>query len=350
MKNKYNYRWYLKDQNFTKDKGSVFSCFACGGGSTMGYKLAGFDVIGCNEIDKKMMEVYRINHNPKYSYLEGIQDFKNRNDLPDELYNLDILDGSPPCSSFSIAGKRERDWGKEKKFREGQSKQVLDTLFFDFIDLAAKLKPKIIIAENVKGLLMGNAKKYFNKIYYEFEKAGYYTQYWLLNASKMGVPQRRERVFFICLRKDLAKPFLYQQTLFDKKPYLDLFFSSKPILFKEIYNGDLGRILEKKSLKYWNLTKPGNSFAKAAGGSWFSHYKLQFNEVVPTITGHSDEDLYLPHKTYRIDKNSLILSGSFPLDYNFGKNMPRYIIGMSVPPLMIANIADRIYNQWISKF
>lgn len=51
---RFSYNWTLKDANFTKDKGKVFSCFACGGGSTMGYKLAGFDVIGCNEIDPKM--------------------------------------------------------------------------------------------------------------------------------------------------------------------------------------------------------------------------------------------------------------------------------------------------------
>ena len=51
MEHRFNYNWTLKDAIFTKDKGKVFSCFACGGGSTMGYKLAGFDVIGCNEID-----------------------------------------------------------------------------------------------------------------------------------------------------------------------------------------------------------------------------------------------------------------------------------------------------------
>ena len=102
MKHRFNYEWTLKDANFTKDKGTVFSCFSCGGGSTMGYKLAGFDVIGCNEIDPKVMEVYRVNHSPKFSYLESIQTFKARKDLPAELYNLDILDGSPPCSSFSM--------------------------------------------------------------------------------------------------------------------------------------------------------------------------------------------------------------------------------------------------------
>ena len=66
-----NYRWKLADAYFQKNKGKVFSCFACGGGSTMGYKLAGFDVIGCNEIDPKMMEAYKTNHNPKYAYLSS---------------------------------------------------------------------------------------------------------------------------------------------------------------------------------------------------------------------------------------------------------------------------------------
>lgn len=138
MNHRFDYNWTLKDTHFTKDKGKVFSCFSCGGGSTMGYKLAGFDVIGCNEIDGRMMSIYNANHNPRFAFLEPIQEFKQREDLPDELYNLDILDGSPPCSTFSMAGCRESAWGKERRFREGQTKQVLDTLFFDFIDLAKK--------------------------------------------------------------------------------------------------------------------------------------------------------------------------------------------------------------------
>ena len=132
---KFPYRWTLKDANFIKDKGKVFSCFSCCGGSTMGYKLAGFDVIGCNEIDPKIIDVYKVNHHPKYAFLESIETFKDRDDLPEELYHLDILDGSPPCSTFSLAGLRDKAWGKMKKFREGQAEQVLDQLFFHFIEI-----------------------------------------------------------------------------------------------------------------------------------------------------------------------------------------------------------------------
>lgn len=204
VNHKFNYIWNLADTNFKTDKGKVFSCFSGGGGSSMGYKLAGFDVLGCNEIDKRMMDVYCQNLKPKYAYNEPIQEFKNREDLPEELYHLDILDGSPPCSTFSMAGSRDESWGVKKKFREGQVEQVLDTLFFDFIDLAKKLQPKVVVGENVKGMLIGDAIKYVAKIHDAFDEAGYYCQHWLLDAQNMGVPQRRERVFFICLRKDLA--------------------------------------------------------------------------------------------------------------------------------------------------
>ena len=153
------------------------------------------------------MDVYCANNNPKFQFLGPIQTFKEREDLPPELYNLDILDGSPPCSTFSMAGVnggREKSWGKMKKFREGQAEQVLDTLFFDFIDLAKRLQPKVVVAENVKGLLLGAAKDYVRRIYQGFDDAGYNVQHYLLDAQNMGVPQRRQRVFFVCLRKDLV--------------------------------------------------------------------------------------------------------------------------------------------------
>ena len=349
-----NYNWNLKDANFTKDKGKVFSCFACGGGSTMGYKLAGFDVIGHNDIDPKMVEVYKENHKPKYSYLESITTFAKRKDLPQELYNLDILDGSPPCSSFSMAGNREKDWGKEKKFREGQELQVLDTLFFDFIDLANELKPKVVVAENVKGLLLGEAKQYVIKIYKAFDEAGYTCQHFLLNASKMGVPQRRERVFFIALRKDLAPKFMQYVDMFTELPKIELEFNEKEIPFKEIYEIDnKERLLTGAAFDLWkeridtDIDLDNISTRNGRPNYMFNHKFIKLSKVCNTITANDNCCLY-EEPRYR-SKNELCKSGSYPLDYNFLKLRPEYLIGMSVPPLMTGKIAEQIYKQWLSK-
>jgi DNA (cytosine-5)-methyltransferase 1 len=349
---KYNYKWTLKDAVFTKDKGKVFSCFACGGGSTMGYKLAGFDVIGCNEIDPKMMDAYVTNHKPKYAFLEPIQTFKLRDDLPEELYDLDILDGSPPCSSFSMAGNREKDWGKEKKFKEGQAKQVLDDLFFDFIDLAKKLQPKIVIAENVKGLLLGEAKQYVRRIYKEFNEAGYYCQHWLLNASKMGVPQRRERVFFIAMRKDLAMPFLEQKDMFTQAPKLQLEFNDREIPFKEVFHDYCDRPISEHYQRFWDIRINGDiDFSNSSErmgknkNAQFQYKYLYMNKVANTITA-GEYCVLFDYPRYR-NFDELCECGSYPKDYDFRKNKPEYLIGMSVPPLMTARIANEIYNQWL---
>lgn len=119
----------------------------------MGYKLAGYTVEGFCEIDKQMADCYQANMKVNHPYLMPIQEFNKllkKDGVPGWLNGIDVLDGSPPCSSFSMAGNREKDWGKEKKFREGQAIQVLDDLFFHFIETAQLIQPKIIIAENVR--------------------------------------------------------------------------------------------------------------------------------------------------------------------------------------------------------
>jgi len=324
----YPYEWNLSTANFTKDKGKVFECFASGGGSTMGYKLAGFDVIGCNEIDKRMMKVYKLNHNPKYSYLEPIQTFKLRKDLPKKLYNLDILSGSPPCSTFSLAGDRGKTWGKNKKFKEGQAEQVLDTLFFDFIDLANKLQPKIVIAENVKGLLQGKAVRYLTEIHKQLDKAGYISNHYLLDASKMGVPQIRERVFVIGLRKDLAAPFIEKNGLFGVKLKLNLDFNEKRIPLKKFAKGkpktdEMNYLPDRFGDRVVNLNKPCSTLLT------INRYWL-------------DKDTVL-------DDDTIAKIGSFPLDYKYVHKNNLYLIAMSVPPIMMAQVAERIYKQILSK-
>lgn len=331
--------WKLADiKHISKNQLNVLSCFHCGGGSTMGYKLAGYNVLGGVEIDPQMMAIYKINHNPKHSFMMGVQEFNEIPviNLPSELSNLDILDGSPPCSVFSMAGKREKKWGDEHHFREGQVKQRLDDLFFHFIDTAKNLQPKVLIAENVKGLISGAAKGYVKEIFAAMKAAGYLPQLFLLNASCMGVPQRRQRVFFIAQRQDLQLPKL----IFN---FTEPIVSIKTAFVNANANGKTATPLAQS---YWEKTTPGKSFSNAAKGSWFNHCKLAWSHAAPTLCSASS--FYHPTEPRHLSDHELIRIQSFPEDYNFLKMDPKYIMGMSVPPLMTQRIALEIALQWFN--
>jgi DNA (cytosine-5)-methyltransferase 1 len=339
-RHRFNYKWYLKDGYPQKNGLKVFGTFICGGGSTMGYKLAGFEHLGGVEIDPQVADVYKTNHDPKYLFVEDIREFANRTEFPEDLYNLDILDGSPPCSSFSMAGNREKDWGKEKVFREGQAKQRLDDLFFDYIKLAKKLQPKVVIAENVKGMLQGNAKTYVKRVKDEFEKAGYKVQLFLLNAASMGVPQKRERVFFICQRNDL------------NFPKLELKFNEESIKLGEFIDSSKGLNLSKDGKLYsdWlQRIETDKNFGDIClrtekKQKSFGRVLIKKNDYAPTIVSGNQYIYFDEFK--EISNLDIQQIGSYPLDYNFKKIEPKYLIGMSVPPVMTAQIATEIYNQW----
>ena len=336
--------WHLKTLKQIEPNGlKVFSCFHCGGGSSMGYKLAGYDVLGGVEIDKDMMKVYRTNHNPKHSYLMGVQDFIKIPDseLPESLFELDILDGSPPCSAFSTSGKRDKVWGKKKHFREGQSEQVLDDLFFSFIKVAKKLQPKVVVSENVKGLLIGKAKGYVKQIIKEFDEAGYDTQVFLLNSCRMGVPQRRERSFFISRRKDL------------NQSKIRLSFDEETIPFSEIDAGWIAspKRVTEKTKGLWIKCKPGDKLSTVhPKGSRFNWYKIGKARPLPTIASMTAVgNMYLhPEQCRPLEDIEYIHGQSFPDDFNFLNQKAGYIIGMSVPPFMTQRISLEIGRQWFN--
>lgn len=329
--------WSLSDLKDVVPNGKkVFSCFHCGGGSTMGYKLAGYEVLGGVEIDPEMMQIYKLNHNPKHSYLMGVQQFKNipNQNLPKELFELDILDGSPPCSSFSMAGSREDAWGDKKKFREGQAEQVLDDLFFDFIDIAKKLRPKIVVAENVKGLMIGKAKGYVKQIYNAFNKAGYDVQLFLLNSAFMGVPQKRERTFFIARRKDLNLPIIKMN------------FNEKIIAVNQVIDGidAAGKPLTtNQQLDSWRRTPKGNGLGVI--GKFNSQKKISDNE--PCFTQTATSRHWHWSMPAQISDALTKRLQSFPDDYQFNSQDAGYFCGMSVPPFMMQRVADQIYKQWL---
>lgn len=335
----FTYKWNLSDlKNVDKNGLKVFSCFSSGGGSSMGYKMSGFDVVGCNEIEEKIIKVYQKNLNPKHPFNMPIQDFKKLESYPEELMNLDILDGSPPCSTFSMAGAREKKWGVKAKFREGQAAQHLDDLFFDFIDVAERLRPKVVVSENVKGMLKGNAKGYVKEIVKHFDAIGYKTQLFMLDGSDMGLPQKRQRVFFISQIKENFKKVCLDFNQ-EKVSVKSAFDSISHINYK-------GKCRESSvNAKYWYMCSPGESFSKYhPKGSLFSLIKIDPLKPSPTITSKT-HDLYHFESNRNLSTQEFRILSSFPFDYDFKSYCGKYLMGMSVPPLMMHKVSEQIKNQ-----
>lgn len=347
MKNNYQphrfpYLWRLADgypaKGIEHHGCKVFGTFCCGGGSTMGYKLAGYDHIGGVELDPTIAEIYKRNHHPKHFYTMDIRDFNEIADLPDELYNLDLLDGSPPCSTFSMAGSREKAWGKEKRFAEGQKLQTLDDLVFVYCDTIEKLKPKVCLLENVAGLVRGNAKIYAKRIAQRLSDIGYNVQVFLLNGATMGVPQTRERVFFIGLQKKY------------RLPKLVLCFNEEPIKFGKIIDRtETKRDLTNVQLELWNRQRPTDfTLADVRGEpNGFTDYLVASDRICNTIT--SGGKFICKEYPRWFNQDEYCKVGTFPIDYNFGNKSPQWCIGMSVPPVMAAQISYQIYKQWLTK-
>ena len=185
---------------------TVISTFAGGGGSSTGYKLAGGNVLVVNEFVDAAVDTYKENYPDTPVIKDDIKKLKGKDFL--ELAKiskgeLDILDGSPPCSAFSIAGKREKGWDKTKKYSDDKQVENIEDLFFEYIRIANDIQPKIIIGENVAGITMGEAKEYYNRIINEFSNIGYEAVGKVLNSADYGTPQARQRCFFVAIRNDV---------------------------------------------------------------------------------------------------------------------------------------------------
>lgn len=160
----------------------VFDMFAGYGGAEFALKKAGIEheCIGFSEIDKYAIQCFKQNHG----------DIKNYGDCtkinPNELPDFDLLCGGFPCQSFSIAGK-----GLGELDTRG-------TLFNEIIRIAEVKKPTYMLLENVKGLTFKTHKATFDKILSELNRIGYGVHVKVLNSKDYGIPQNRERVWFVC--------------------------------------------------------------------------------------------------------------------------------------------------------
>ena len=335
----FEWKWRLSDIQQDKPV-KVFSCFSGIGGSSLGYKRAGFEVLGNVEIDVKLNKMYRANLHPKYNYNLDLRDFNQLENLPDELYHLDILDGSPPCTTFTVIGKREKGWGIIRKFEEGQKEQRLDLLSLEFLKTVEKLQPKVVVMENVKGLTMGNARGYVNEILNRFATLGYEVQMFLLNACFMDVPQVRERVFFIANNQHFPKLKL------DFHGGLILFGDIREPHGKPIGAGIIAERMKKMlpsdmAMSHIVRREKGNSSLNTG----FCHKINHDWNVASCLT---QNEAYRGYDKCFMAMGDRIRVGTFPLDYQFSNysGVNRRALGYSVPPNMMANIAVEIYHQW----
>lgn len=169
------------------------SFFAGAGGLDLGFKNAGAQIIYANEFDKKIWSTFELNFSKKTNTFLDKRSITeiDESDVPD----CDGIIGGPPCQSWSEAGALRGIYDKR-----GQ-------LFFDFIKILERKKPKFFLAENVSGMLANRHQEAVNAIINLFENCGYNVRFSLLNASDYGVPQDRKRVIFVGYLKELGKKF-----------------------------------------------------------------------------------------------------------------------------------------------
>lgn len=204
----------------------LISLFSGAGGMDLGFEKAGFKIVAANEYDKSIWETYEKNHNNPL--IKG----DIRNISSDMFPDCVGIIGGPPCQSWSEAGAL-----KGIDDARGQ-------LFYEFIRILRDKKPMFFVAENVSGMLAQRHSEAVENILHHFKEAGYDVFIKMLNAHDFGVPQDRDRVFYVGFRTDLnvefefPEPIAVEKRVFLKDAICDLVDTAIPALDKNKTNGD----------------------------------------------------------------------------------------------------------------
>lgn len=172
---------------------NIISLFSGCGGLDLGFERAGFNIPVANEFDKTIWETFKVNH-PQTNLIEGDIRKVSEEEFP---VDVDGIIGGPPCQSWSEAGAL-RGIDDER----GQ-------LFFDYIRILRKVRPKFFLAENVSGMLANRNNEAVKNIIEMFSESGYDVTVTMVNAKDYGVAEERKRVFYIGFRKDLGIDFQF---------------------------------------------------------------------------------------------------------------------------------------------
>lgn len=355
----------------------IVSTFSGCGGSCLGFEMAGYRVRWANEFVPAAREVYALNHPGVVLDPRDIRAIK-----PEEILSaigkrvgeIDVLEGSPPCASFSMSGAREKHWGKVKKYSD--TKQRTDDLFDEYIRLLRGLKPKVFVAENVSGLVKGSAYGYFEMVLKAMRESGYRVRAKLLDAQWLGVPQERKRMIFIGVREDLEKapefprPLSYRYSLRDALPWISTVDGRTGPGFKRVeteVDRPMNTILstdprhtryrvrgkptsfEKMAIaREWNKLMPGEQSER-----YFNLVRPHPDKPCPTVTaaGGSISTASVTHPTEprKFFIAELLRICGFPDDFKLlgGYEQQWERLGRSVPPLMMRAIAETIRDRLV---
>jgi DNA (cytosine-5)-methyltransferase 1 len=302
----------------------IVSLFSGAGGFDLGFIQAGHQMIWANDIWHDAVETYRKNLD-SFVVCKDIHTI-NTIDIP----NSDIVIGGFPCQGFSVANTKRN------------THDVRNFLYQEFIRILQAKQPPFFLAENVKGILSLDKGKVFHNIIKDFSHIGYQVKQALLNAADYGVPQTRERVFILGIRKDIACNLKFPPTPTHEKP-------NGATLFNQPQWVSVGEALK-------NIPEPNQPHNLANHEA--SQYKLRFNGYLghrridplkpcPTITSRGDDKggvvvHHHPNNHRRLSAREAAIIQTFPVNFTFvGTKTSVYRqVANAVPPLLAKAIAQ----------
>lgn len=303
----------------------VISTFSGCGGSSLGYKMAGYRVLWANEFVPAAQDTYRANYPDTLLDPRSVREIQ-ATEILETLHlrpgELDLLDGSPPCASFSTSGRRHKNWGRVKSYSD--TAERTDDLFYEYARLLKGLQPRVFLAENVSGLVKGTAKGYFIEILEALKACGYRVAAALLDAQYLGVPQVRQRIFFMGVRTDLGREPVFPKPLNDR-------YSLQDAAGAEVIAYCAGGAPDR-----WKSAQEPYGTVVQSGGHLSRTAYLSANGYVRVRTG-----------VRKLTIAELKRICSFPDDFiltgTFEQQWER--LGRAVPPVMMYHVAKTIKEQ-----
>ncbi len=300
----------------------VVSLFSGAGGLDLGFIRGGHHIVWANDVDPDAVKTYKANIGKHITYGDILKIPTSK--IPD----CDMVIGGFPCQGFSVAnsGRRVDDHR--------------NALYLQLLRVIRAKKPAFFLAENVKGLLSLSRGEVFRKILSDFKTIGYSVDYKLLNAANFGVPQRRERLFIVGVRRNLNHRFR-----FPEPTHADSVKSNGSGLRRWVSVGKaLAQIPEPRA----NDTLLNHTFSKykLRFNGYLGHRRIDPARPAPTVTARGDNRggvvvLHHPNNKRRMSVRELAAVQSFPLDFKFvaTQSTSYRLIGNAVPPLLAEAMA-----------